>query len=71
MTIHYKPAGSRTWPTCLNTKRKGALTLAEWHKLPLTGVTSTNVYKVTCNACLKQIALEIYQRIGDKYEPLN
>ena len=62
--VHYKASGRRRkWPACLETKREGALTNDQWVKYP-GPATITDISRVTCVACLKQIVFDINNRLG-------
>jgi len=62
--VHYKAHGVKR-PTCLETRWPGALTIAQWATMYLTSdATNTNVYRVTCPACLKQLKFDIEKRLG-------
>lgn len=65
--VHYKP--SRCKPVCMGTHWPGALNYEEWQKILFnTGLCTTNVFKVTCSACLNDIALDINQRLKVQHE---
>jgi hypothetical protein len=63
--VHYKPHGVKR-PTCLDTNQPGALTREQWSTMYLTtDQTNTNLYRVTCPACLRQVMFDIKQRLGE------
>jgi ketopantoate reductase len=62
--VHYRPNGKR--PVCIDARWDGSLTKEQWRELwHNTAAASTNIYKVTCPACLKQIAYDINRRLGN------
>jgi hypothetical protein len=64
MTIHYKASGRKEFPPCLTSLYEGALTKEQWLKYP-GPPTITDIMRVTCPACLKQIAYDINRRLGN------
>ena len=62
-SVHYRPSGKR--PVCIDTRWNEALTVDKWKQLWMrTDMSSTNIYRVTCPACLKQIVFDINNRLG-------
>lgn len=60
---HYRP--HRCKPVCVGTHWPDALTEQAWRTLwHRTNATTTNVYKVTCTACIKQVSLDLSRRLG-------